>query len=400
MKELDAAAAFARIGPVAAEVDRALAALDARVDWLTRLTPVNLDEVRSGFRASGFKRLPPLAYDDGLPDLDSARDELLALPLRRVEDGLIETLLMEKQREIDRQLELVRLRGKPGFLMAAVDLFGRVDGRLLDAAERVLVAVPDAPEPPGDLVRSAAFRRMAEAELAAYREADPGLRSRVVEDPVKGTHIHVSLGDLHVACDFRVPRSQCLPLLHHEIGTHVLTRHNGRQQPLRCLAAGLADYDDLQEGLAVLAEHLCGHLPASRLRLLAARVVAAEMAVREEPAAEVYAAMRDRCGLAEEPAFSTTVRALRGGGMTKDALYLGGLRALLDHLKHGGGFEVLFLGKFALKHLHVLEKLLERGTLVGPALLPRYLQDPAARRRLEEARSLGLTDLWQKAPAP
>jgi hypothetical protein len=55
----------------------------------------------------------------------------------------------------------------------------------------------------------------------------------------------------------------------------VLTYYNGRAQPLRQLYTGLAGYDELQEGLAVLAEYLADGLDASRMRVLAARVVAA-----------------------------------------------------------------------------------------------------------------------------
>ena len=50
-------------------------------------------------------------------------------------------------------------------------------------------------------------------------------------------------------------------------------------KPLRQLSAGLAGYEALQEGLAVFAEYAVGGLDRSRLRLLAARVVAAKMLV-------------------------------------------------------------------------------------------------------------------------
>ena len=67
-------------------------------------------------------------------------------------------------------------------------------------------------------------------------------------------------------------------MLHHEVGTHVVTYQNGARQPLKLLTIGLPGYDETQEGLAVLAEYLTGGLDPRRLRVLAARVVAiAEM---------------------------------------------------------------------------------------------------------------------------
>ena len=84
----------------------------------------------------------------------------------------------------------------------------------------------------------------------------------------------VSFGRLLIpeAAAFRADRVE--PLLHHEVGTHVVTSQNGARQPLRLLTIGLPGYDETQEGLAVLAEYLTGELDPRRLRVLAARVVA------------------------------------------------------------------------------------------------------------------------------
>ena len=69
--------------------------------------------------------------------------------------------------------------------------------------------------------------------------------------------------------------NETIALMQHEIGTHVLTYYNGKQQPLKLLSIGLTDYDTLQEGLAVLSEYFVGGLTGNRMRTLAGRVVAA-----------------------------------------------------------------------------------------------------------------------------
>ena len=55
---------------------------------------------------------------------------------------------------------------------------------------------------------------------------------------------------------------------------HLLTYFNGSAQGLRLFRSGLAGYEGVQEGLAVLAEYLVGGMTIARLRLIAARVVA------------------------------------------------------------------------------------------------------------------------------
>ena len=87
-----------------------------------------------------------------------------------------------------------------------------------------------------------------------------------------------------------------------------------------------------------------------------------------------------------------TLRLYRGGGLTKDMVYLRGLRDLLVHLAGGGAYWPLFVGKLALRHLPAVENLRARGVLAEPPLLPLYAADPAALARLDRARA-GLTVL-------
>lgn len=378
-------------------VDRALARMDEEVDWLKRLTPVNIAEIWDGFRSSNYRHMPDSRFSEGLDnDAPVLRRDLFALPVREVENDLLRALLLEKQREIDQQIELVRMRDKDGFILASIDLFGHVGDRLLQDARSLLAEVPPA-EPDPDDAGAAEICAAARNEVAKYRARYPHFECEVVVDPTPGTSLYVSHGDFHVAHDFRTSHSRVDPLIQHEIGTHAITRYNGRRQPLHTLAGGLADYDELQEGVAVLAEYLAGYLPAQRLRTLAARVVAAHMAVEERAGPEIYACLVDQHSIDSETAFDTALRAKRGGGLTKDALYLKGLAELLAYLREGGDFEILFLGKFALKHLHSLETLIEDGILHRPEVLPSYLDDPAALDRLAKARQVPLAQFYQES---
>lgn len=391
-------AAHEALCEAAISVDRALEEMDRKINWLERLTPVNIDTIWDGFQASSFRSMPDSRYGEGLDrDAPVLRSELFELPVREIENPLIEALMLEKQRELDRQIELVRMRDKDGFILASIDLFGHVSERLFETALDLLGTVPILP-PDQEDVGVTEVCEAAEAAIAGYRKRAPDFRCEVVVDPTPGTSMYVSAGDFHVAHDYRTSRHQVKPLIAHEIGTHVVTRYNGRRQPLHTLAGGLCDYDVLQEGLAVLGEYLSGYLPADRLRVLAARVVAAHMAAEEEKGAEIYACLVEEHGIRSKDAFDTAVRAKRGGGLTKDALYLKGLEELLAYLSHDDDFEILFLGKFALKQLPSLEKLVDQGVLHPPELLPAYCQDAAARQRLAEARKSPLRTLYQERP--
>lgn len=383
---------------MAAEVDLSLLAIDAELDWLIALNPLETDALWAEFDASGRTRASALRYAPPVLDLEAMRARLLALPVDRIESPLLAQLLAEKQRDLARTIELVRLRGTEGFIAASIELFGDVEPDLLALARRILAEV----EPGEPLVADAGVDDVVtavEAEVAWYRGQAPDFQLEIVVNADVGSLMMVSHGRLYLDADLRLPRARLQPLLQHEIGTHVVTHYNGSRQPLRQLGVGLAQYDPLQEGLGVLAEFLTGYLPGERLRILAARVLAADMAIHGQGIPGIFACLHDEHGFATDDAFDVAVRALRGGGLTKDAVYLRGLRDLLADLHAGGDFEGLFSGKFALSHRHAMAELVDQGWAAPPRLLPRYAGAGGFAQALDRCRRLEVDALYHVHPA-
>lgn len=385
--------------PVAADVDAALLAMDAELDWLLALNPLDTDALWDEFDASGRKQVSALRYAEPPADLDGMRRRLLALPVDRIESPLLAQLLGEKQVDLARTIELVRLRGREGFIEASIELFGGVEPELLALARRILDGVRPGEPLEADTGVDAVVTAV-EAEVDWYRERAPDFSLDVIVNADVGSLMMVSHGRLYLDADLRLPAARLQPLVQHEIGTHVITHYNGARQPLRQLAVGLARYDPLQEGLGVLAEYLSGYLPGERLRMLAARVLAAEMAVGRQGIPEIFACLHEDHGFATDDAFDVAVRALRGGGLTKDAVYLRGLRDLLADLRAGGDFPSLFVGKFALTHRPAIAGLVEAGWAAPPRLLPRYVGAAGFAAVLERCRGLGVDQLHHPCPEP
>ena len=134
----------------------------------------------------------------------------------------------------------------------------------------------------------------------------------------------------------------------------------------------------------MLAEHLVGGLTGRRLRQLAARVVAVAEMIAGRCFAEVHGHLVD-CGLEPGSAFTVTARVFRSGGLTKDAVYLRGLRRLVTHVAAGGPLEALWLGKLPLDAVPLVEEMHHRGVLVDPLLRPRFLDEPMVQQRLADA---------------
>jgi uncharacterized protein (TIGR02421 family) len=169
---------------------------------------------------------------------------------------------------------------------------------------------------------------------------------------------------------------------------------------LRLLKVGLAGYDGLQEGLAVLSEYLAGGLSPARMRTLAARVVATDAMIRGESFSSAFSQLVDQYCFEARTAYTIVLRIYRGGGFTKDAVYLRGLVEILAFIGKGGDLSPLFVGKLAADHIPVVRELLLRGVLRPPVLRPRYMEDPDSIARLKKLNSNStVLDLLDGPPA-
>jgi hypothetical protein len=155
----------------------------------------------------------------------------------------------------------------------------------------------------------------------------------------------------------------------------------------------LAGYDPLQEGMAVLSEHLAGGLNLARARVLAGRVLAVKSLVEGADFVETFRLLHGSLGFHPRTAFVIALRVHRGGGLTKDAAYLRGLRDLLRHLREDGSLDPLLVGKVGLAHSEIVQELVLTGVLRLPVVRPFYTSDLAAIERLGACRRMDVIDL-------
>jgi hypothetical protein len=76
------------------------------------------------------------------------------------------------------------------------------------------------------------------------------------------------------------------------------------------------------------------------------------------------------------------MRVYRGGGYTKDLIYLKGLVQILDFLADDGDLVALYRGKIAMEYLAFIDELSWRKIVKPAALKPHYLELPEANQRL------------------
>ncbi|MBW3553089.1 MAG: DUF1704 domain-containing protein [Gemmatimonadetes bacterium] len=368
------------------EADRALADIDGAFDLLLLVAPVNADRAWERFRDSGHDRDPEFHYRLLPLDPDLLKRRLYDVRLEEIDDPAAWSILRDKREELDRQISLLSDRNTPDFLHGSLRLFGPLQTALLDRAREILEHVP-APERGARvaLVGAEEFGALAEREFDHYRGLYPAFRSEVqIRPDLVG--LMVSSGRLLIGRRLGLRPARVDALLQHEVGTHVLTYVNGAAQPFLQLSRGFADYDELQEGLGVLAEYLVGGLDRGRMRLLAARVIAAHCRIESAGFVETFRLLTADHGFGARTAFDIVSRVYQSGGFTRDMIYLRGLVQVVEHLRDGCELEPMYVGKIAARHLELMREFRERGVLRPMPLLPRFLERPEARARLQAIR--------------
>lgn len=387
--------AKSRVDHATVEVDRHLSRASHNFELLLNVTPVNTSAAWHEFERGRFERAPELCYRPLPIDPEVSKRTLYGIPIEKVEDPTLAVLFRDKHEELDRQISMLLERGTRAFLHSGVRIYGEVDDELVRTANRLLYRLAArSRRAQGATVDGTALAEQVRDEIAVYQGRYPEFEAEVEVTDAIASGILVSKNRVYVKADARVPESRVDALMHHEVGTHLVTWVNGHTQPLQLLCTGLAGYETLQEGMAVLAEYLTGGLTSDRMRILAGRVLACRSLTDGATFVDTYRLLADDCGFDPNSAFYMTVRAHRGGGLVKDAVYLRGLLRLLEHLGSGGKAEPLYAGKVSLERLDEIAELQARGVLRPPLVAPRFLDLPAARLRLRDLRAgLNVLDL-------
>ena len=364
------------------EVDQKLVNISDQIEFLMLVSPINSEEEWEEFKKNNYTKAPKFHYRLLPADPDQLKRQLYNIPIEKVEDPTMNFLFRDKRFEIEKMLSMLSSRDTEDFLYNSLSLFGGVDPDLLQVAGSILVSVKEPEDDDTKWVSAEGFAAAAYREIEYFKEQWPELEARVEINPnVVG--LMVSQGVLYIGENATIAEERVEALIQHEVGTHVLTYFNGKAQPLRQLYSGVPGYEELQEGLAVLSEYLVGGLDAGRLRKLAARVVAINAMINKEPFTHTYNMLVEKYNFQPYTAYNITTRAYRGGGLTKDAVYLKGLIDLLKYLQKGKPLEPLFVGKITEAYLPIVQELQFRNILKPIPLKPRYLTNKVALEKIK-----------------
>jgi uncharacterized protein (TIGR02421 family) len=348
-------------------VDAALVRLGAEIVPMRFLDPRNSAPERARFLESDSYK-PQFTYASMAPDeYLHLRDELDSLFI----DGSPLGVLFELTRSyLLKRLEMRRTIGTNDF---ASELYGHPSPDLVELATQILSTPVRRTLHPETRYGPELVLSLMEQEVRRYGLFDwkvravPGITSTNVESASRTVNIRTNV---------RYSMVDAKRLVVHEVQTHVLRAANGYLQPYRIFGAALLPgYLATEEGLALVNEERAGYQDPERLRVLAARVMAAHLA-RSTSFRAIYEELV-RYGVSSDDAWSTTTRAKRGladtaqpGGFIKDHVYLWGKLKLEQYIVNGGDLSLLYVGKIGLDHLDLIHQIHLRPPQYLP---PSYL---------------------------
>ena len=346
------------------EMDANLDRLVRRIELLSYVNPINIEKEKQRFFAAKYNIEPDFKY----PKLKFDALKLQRLFFSQRPEHLEDERLAELYREViyfySNMVQCISTIGLgKEFYFNSLRVYGTPTERDVNNAKFILHFED---EPVGADMEKIFTAEEAQAYFDEFAKAyDFPLQIKMATHIAADAMVSNIKQTLLLKRNALYSKNQLLTLAHHEIGVHLVTTFNGLEQPLKIFANGFPKNVETQEGLSVLSEYKGGALTLKRLKELSYRVLAADCLSKGYDFKGVFDLIHTQYKLNRNEAFSITLRALRGGGFTKDWLYLSGFKKIYDLYQSGHSLDPLLAGKVSLDYLDTIKYLEEKG-LVAP----------------------------------
>ena len=362
-----------KMDPAILTVDRQLYAVAKGLETLQYINPTNLQSEKRRFLRANAGYEPQFHYKPLTIDPYAFRESLYRLPVAAIRDAGIGALYRDVIDNLARKIDLLVNIGQPDFLYESLRYYGEPSIQDEKNALHLLHCAPYEEE-----LGTVLDQEEILSQFKTHAEQwGMSCRVEVSNRLVANAMVSDSRKTVLLAKGVRLEEKRVRALIQHELGVHMATTLNATSQRLKVFKVGLPGNTLTQEGLAILNEHLSGNLTLSRLKILGLRVLAVKEMLRQGSFRHTYAFLREEHGMETDAAFQLAVRVHRGGGYTKDYLYLNGVARALETIK-STEVKNLFVGKTSFPYLSIINEMVDRQLVCAPQFVPQYLHQPAA----------------------
>ncbi|TBN00446.1 DUF1704 domain-containing protein [Hyunsoonleella flava] len=346
------------------EIDKRIDELVKQIELLSYVNPINIEEEKERFFASKYLTDPVFKYPNINFDKFKLHRELFTQPLEQIEDIDIRNLYEDIIYAYSGLIQCIENIGNgKHFYFNSLHCFGTPTENDVENAKFILHFEDENK----DLERFQPKYSAKDSEIFFKEFSKKYDFSYNIEFSDKISAIAMVLNNIKTLVlntNHTYSENELAVLTNHEIGVHMVTTMNGLLHPLKIFSHGFPDNEETQEGLAVFSEYMSNNLTVTRLKELAYRVIAVDSLAKGYPFSRTFRLLHNNYDLDRESAFYITLRAHRGGGFTKDYLYLSGLKKIYDYYHSGKDLNLLLTGKVSLDYVDEIQSLIKKGFAV------------------------------------
>ncbi len=345
------------------EIDTYIDELVKKIELLSYVNPTNIESEKERFFSSKYLSDPVFLYPKMDFDKFKLHKEFFSLPIEKIEDKRIRDLYEEIIYFYSGLIQCIETIGiGKKFYYNSLHSFGTPTEKDVENAKFILHFEVDQD--------ANHFKPKYSAQETEHFFREYSKRydfSYSIKHSDKMGAIAMVLNNLQTLVlnsNHTFSENEIGVLTNHEIGVHMVTTMNGLLHPLKIFSHGLPNNVETQEGLSVYSEYMSGNLTVKRLKELAYRVIAVNSLAKGYTFSKTFRLLHNTYDLNRDEAFYITTRTHRGGGFTKDYLYLTGLKKVFNYHKQGGDLNPLLTGKVSLEHLEDINYLTKKGYAV------------------------------------
>ncbi|GAL67385.1 flavohemoglobin expression-modulating QEGLA motif protein [Jejuia pallidilutea] len=366
------------------EIDKNIDALVKQIELLSYVNPTNIEEEKARFFASKYLTDPIFKYPNINFDKFKLHRKLFTQPIERIEDEDVRNLYEDVIYTYSGLIQCIENIGNgKDFYFNSLHCFGTPTENDVENAKFILHFEDENRE-----LEQFQPKYSAKDSEIFFKEFSKKYNFNYhIEYSDKISAIAMVLNNvktLVLNTNHTYSENEIAVLTNHEIGVHMVTTMNGLLHPLKIFSHGLPNNEETQEGLAVFSEYMSNNLTVTRLKELAYRVIAVDSLAKGYPFSRTFRLLHNQYDLDRESAFYITIRAHRGGGFTKDYLYLSGLKKVYDYYHSGKDLSLLLTGKVSIEYAEHIKFLIKKGYAV-PAkhITDSYAENKNANKKVD-----------------
>lgn len=352
------------------QIDKNIDNLVKKIELLAYVNPINIESAKKKFFESKYTIEPVFVYPEIGFDKFKLHREFFSQPIELIEDSILKNMYEDIIYSYSGLIQCIETIGEgKKFYYNSLHSFGTPTEIDVENAKFIL-HFDDEEE--SELFKPKYSSNEAEEMFRNYSKRY-SFTFDIKHSSTMGAIAMVSNNtkSLIINSNHTFSQSEMNILTNHEIGVHMVTTMNGLLHPLKIFSHGFPNNEETQEGLAVYSEYMSNSLTVKRLKELAYRVIAVDSLSKGYTFSKTFNLLHNGYGLNKEKAFHISVRVHRGGGFTKDYLYLSGLKKVYNYSKKHKDLTLLLTGKISLEYISQIQYLIDKGY----AISPKYFTD-------------------------